>query len=52
MEKVERIKTEEKYGKKGSSFRESMKVDASNLSPKSEQKHVAKEQEMRDNMQK
>ena len=49
---LERIKTEEKYGKKGSSFRESMKVDSSNLSQKSEQKHVAKEQRIRDNMQK
>ena len=45
---LERIKTEEKYDKKGKSFRESMKVDASNLHPKSEAESMATE--IRDDM--
>lgn len=49
---LERIKTEEKYGKEGTHFRDSLKVDKPNLIPKSEQESGKGEPKEREDMQK
>lgn len=49
---LERIKTEEKYGKEETHFRDSLKVDKSDLLPKSEQESKKGEQKEREDMQK
>lgn len=49
---LERIKTEEKYGKEGTHFRDSLKVDKSDLIPKSEQESGKGKPKEREDMQK